>query len=122
MVVLILATLTSYRFGLLAYSKLFPKPRIPIDNHTRLTPVHYLCIFSMLLEAIPIWASCLLISKEYPLTNPFMMGIDIMVVTVLNIIFSIWFVSVTKPQEYYDEGTKKYTLEENIFRTEETFN
>ena len=59
--VLIIGTLGNFRFCLSAFSKLFPKPQIPIDNHTRLTPIHYLCIASIVLSAIPIAAACVLI-------------------------------------------------------------
>ena len=58
---LFLGTILNYRLCLAAYSKLFPKPQIPIDNHTRLTPIHYLCIATIILSAITIAAASVLI-------------------------------------------------------------
>ena len=51
-VVLFFAMVLNYRFGLLALSKMFPKPNINVDSQTRLTPVHYLCIVSIILSVI----------------------------------------------------------------------
>lgn len=51
-VVLVLATITNYRFGLIAFCKMCPKPRVPIDNSSRLTPVHYLCIGTAIVDVL----------------------------------------------------------------------
>lgn len=59
--ILVLGTILNYRVCLSAYSKLFPKPQIPIDNHTRLTPIHYLSIATVILSAITIAAASVLI-------------------------------------------------------------
>ena len=55
-VVLVLATLTNYRFALIAFAKMFPKPYIHISNASKLTPVHYLAIASLIFDILPIVA------------------------------------------------------------------
>lgn len=40
-----------------------------------------------------------------------MLGVDLLIIVMLEVIFTIWMVSVDKPDDYF-EGTKKYTREE----------
>lgn len=54
---------SNFRLGLMAFSKMFPKPYIPINNSSRLTPLNYLCIFSLILDIIPLSAAIYLILK-----------------------------------------------------------
>lgn len=61
--VLIVCTLTNYRFGLIAFSKMFPKPQIQIDNSSRLTPINYLAVFSVIFDILPLAAAGLMIYK-----------------------------------------------------------
>ena len=60
-VVLFLATATDYRLGFLSVSQMFPKPLIPVDMASRLTPINYLSIGSMVLSLVPFSASIMLI-------------------------------------------------------------
>lgn len=62
-IVLALATVTNYRLILLSFSRMFPKPWIPVDNSSKLTPVNYLCIVSLILDVLPLTASIMLIYK-----------------------------------------------------------
>lgn len=62
-IVLALATLTTYRLMLLSFSRMFPKPWIPIDNASRLTPVNYLCVVTLILDLLPFSAAIFLIYK-----------------------------------------------------------
>ena len=55
-VTLALCLLTNYSLGLIAYSRMFPKPYVHISNPSKLTPVHYLCIASLLLDLLPLIA------------------------------------------------------------------
>jgi hypothetical protein len=55
-VVLAVGTLTNYRFCLIAYAKLFPKPTIHIENSSKLTPIHILAIITIFLDILPISA------------------------------------------------------------------
>lgn len=118
--VVVVGMLTNYRFTLLAYSKLFPKPNILVENQSKLTPIHYMCIASILTSFLPLTAACILIYNEYPLTDLFMLGIDLLIIVLLSLIFTIWMVSIDKPEEYF-EGMKKYT-KEDINNTMEAFN
>jgi hypothetical protein len=59
--VLGIGVITNYRFSLVAYSKLFPKPNILVENQSKLTPIHYLCIVSMIVIILPLAASGVLI-------------------------------------------------------------
>jgi hypothetical protein len=61
--VLIVGTLTNYRFALIAFSRMFPKPHIPVDNSSRITPVNYLAVSSVLLDLITLAAAGLLVYK-----------------------------------------------------------
>jgi hypothetical protein len=99
--------LTNYRFSVMAYSKLFPKPNVIVENQSKLTPLHYMCIGSLLFELIPLIAAGILIYNEAPLTNLFMMGLDLMIVVLFNVFATIWIVSVDKNDDYF-ESTIKY--------------
>lgn len=55
-VVLVVGTITNYRFALIAYAHMFPKPNIYISNPSKLTPIHYLCLASLITDVFPIIA------------------------------------------------------------------
>ena len=42
-----------------------------------------------------------------------MLGIDIIIIEVILILFSIWMVATNKDESYFEGETKKYHLEEN---------
>ena len=79
-----------------------------------------MCIASIFTSFLPLSAACILIYNEYPLTDLFMLGIDLLMIVLISLVLTIWMVSVDKPPEYF-EGTKKYTKEE-INNTTENFN
>lgn len=62
-VVFILGMLTNYRFILLCFSKMFPKPQIHVEFASRLTPIHYLCIASVFLSGFPLGAAGLILKN-----------------------------------------------------------
>lgn len=59
--VVVVGTLLNFRFSLLAYSKMFPKPNILVENQSKLTPVHYMCIASIFTTLFPLIAAGILI-------------------------------------------------------------
>lgn len=75
-----------------------------------------MCIASILTSFLPLSAACILIYNEYALTDLFMLGIDLLIIVIMSLIFTIWMVSVDKPAEYF-EGMKKYTKEDVNFTT-----
>lgn len=109
--VLILASLTNYRFALLPYAKLFPKPAIPISNSSNLTPLHYLCVASVISDIFLIAACGLGLYREQRGSNIFMLCLDLMIVIAINIAITVWFTSTNKPDEYFGQ-TKKYEIDE----------
>lgn len=60
-IVVAVGILSNYRFSLMAYSKLFPKPNILVENQSKLTPIHYMCIASIGTSIIPLSAAGILI-------------------------------------------------------------
>ena len=96
-VVIVIAALTNYRFALIAFAKMFPKPFIHIANPSKLTPVHYLAIASLLLDLIPIAACGIAIYNETARSNVFMLSIDLLIIIAFNVIVTIWFVACSKP-------------------------
>jgi hypothetical protein len=100
-VVMAIATLTSFRFGLLAYSKLCAKPAVRIENSSRLTPVHYLCIVCVIFDLLPIIACGLVLYTQQKWTPLFMLCLDLLMIIIVNIIITICFVASQKPDEYY---------------------
>jgi len=75
----------------------------------------------VLLDMLPLSAAGLLVYKEYPSTNLFMLGIDLMIVIVLIVVITVWMVAVPKSEDYYASDVKKFNMEDN-FRTEEDIN
>ena len=73
--------------------------------------MHYLAISSLILEIIPLSACVLGVMKEQGLSNLFMLSLDLLLVIVLNILVTIWFVACGKPEEYFDTDIKKYHIE-----------
>lgn len=60
-VILIIALITNYRFAIVAFSKMFPKPRIHIEMAKHLTPVHYICFVTVIISIFPIVGCAILI-------------------------------------------------------------
>jgi hypothetical protein len=46
---------------LVSYSKLFPKPNIMVENQSKLTPIHYMCIASVMFTVLPLAAAGILV-------------------------------------------------------------
>lgn len=59
--VLVIGVFTNYRFSLVSYSKLFPKPNIMVENQSKLTPIHYMCIASVMFTVLPLAAAGILV-------------------------------------------------------------
>lgn len=53
---LIFGFITNYRFAMVAFSRMFPRPRVPVDMAKHLTPVHYLCFASLICSIFPVVA------------------------------------------------------------------
>ena len=106
-VVLVVGVLANFRFCLISFSKMFPKPAINAQNSSELTPVHYVCGISIFNTILIAGAVGTLIYNEDPLTNIFMLSIDLLIIIILNVIFTIWMMAKSKPDEYFEEK-KKY--------------
>lgn len=96
-IILFIATITNYRFGLIAFSRMFPKPEIQVENSSKLTPINYLTVMTLILDVIPLAAGGLLVYKEYVGTNLFMLGIDLVLILILLVCVTIVMVAVPKP-------------------------
>ena len=59
----IIGMITNYRFCLIFFSKMFPKPRIDVEFSSRLTPVHYLCIASVFLSGFALGATGIILKN-----------------------------------------------------------
>lgn len=113
-VVLIIATATNFRFGLIAFSKMFPKPSIFILNDSKLTPIHYLCFLSSVFDVISMSACGIGILNSIKLSNVFMLSVDLLIVNIVNLFLVILFMVSRKPEQYFEEVEKKHYMEENI--------
>lgn len=80
---------------------MFPKPNIYIENQSKLTPVHYLCFAAMLFDILPIIACGMGVLNQNPLSTPYMLSIDILIIIILNIVFTIWMIASKKPDHYF---------------------
>jgi hypothetical protein len=97
-VVLVIATITNFRFGLVAYARLFPKPNIYVLNASKLTPIHYLCMGSLCLDLLSLVACGLGLINSQKLSNTFMLSMDLIILIVVNVAITIWFVAASKPE------------------------
>ena len=95
--VIIFASLTNYRFGLLVYAQLCSRPRIPIDVASRLTPIHYLCISSAFFDILLFVASGIGIYQAQTLSSIFMLSVDLLILVIINILITVCFVVSSKP-------------------------
>lgn len=77
---------------------------------SRLTPINYLIIASIILDILPLVSSIYLIYKEQILTDLFMIGVDLLIILTLNLMVSIWVVAVPKSEDYYDNDIKKHNI------------
>lgn len=100
--VIVVATLTNYRFALIAYAKMFPKPNVKIRLASQLTPIHYLCVGSILTDIFPVTACGLGLYNLKPLSTLYMLCLDLMIIIGMNVIITIWFVSSRKNENYFE--------------------
>lgn len=100
--VLVVAMLTNYRFAIIAFAKLFPKPNIQIEMAKHLTPVHYLCMGSVILSIFPIIAAGVGLSKSQKLSSLFMLSMDLMIIIIFNILITFWFIMSKKEDSYFE--------------------
>lgn len=63
-VALIIGVATNYRFALIAFARMFPKPNIYIEDPKHFSQVHTLCIVSIILDLFPLVASFLGLTME----------------------------------------------------------
>lgn len=56
-----------------------------------------MCIASIFTSILPVVAAGMLIYNEYALTDLFMLGIDLLIIVIISLMFTIWLVSVDKP-------------------------
>jgi hypothetical protein len=56
-----------------------------------------MCIVSLITSFLPLTAAGILIYNEYPLTDLFMLGVDLLIIEIFGLIFTIWMISVDKP-------------------------
>jgi hypothetical protein len=109
-VALIIGVATNYRFALIAFARMFPKPNIYIEDPKHFSQVHTLCIASIILDLFPLVACFLGLSMEQPKTTFFMLCIDIILIVILNVALTLWFVLRGKSEEYYKDYVKKYHM------------
>lgn len=64
----------------------------------------------MFLSGFSLGAAGIILENEYPLTDIFMLGVDILIIEVILILFSVWMVAVDKENKYYENDIKKYHL------------
>jgi hypothetical protein len=100
-VVLVIACATNFRFGLIAFARMFPKPSIFVQDGSKLTPVHYLCLVSLCLDLLSVVACGLGLINSQKLSNTFMLSLDLIIVIAVNMALTIWFVAAKKPDEYF---------------------
>ena len=112
-VILVLACLTNYRFGLLVYSRLCDKPRVNINTPSQLTPVHYLCICTTFFDILTFVACGVGIYQAPNLTPIFMLSLDLLIIIIINILVTVCFVVSSKPDDYY-QSEQKYEVSDNI--------
>lgn len=112
-VVLIIGTVTNFRFGLVAFARMFPKPNIFVKDASKLTPVHYLCLVSLCLDLMSVVACGLGLINAQKLSNTFMLSLDLIIVIIINMAITVWFVAAKKPDEYFEDTIKKYHTEDN---------
>jgi hypothetical protein len=76
---------------------MFPKPNIYVQNPSKLTPIHYLCLVSLLFDLITVIACGLGMINSQIYNNTFMLSIDLIVVIIINVAIIVWFVASSKP-------------------------
>lgn len=123
-ITLIVATLSSFRFGFLAYARIFPSPYLEIKSPEKLKFIHILsAVFYFGLDLLLIIAGIILAynSPTIPsITTTYLLGIDLILLTVCFMVIFIYVLCVPKNDEYYQE-IKKYVIEE-VYKTEENIN
>lgn len=72
-----------------------------------------MCIASVFTSGFALGAAGLMLKNQYPLTDLFMLGIDIIIIEAILIMLSIWMVATNKDDSYFENDTKKYHLQEN---------
>jgi hypothetical protein len=92
-----IGTVTNFRFCLVAFARMFPKPNIFVKDASKLTPIHYLCLTSICLDLMSVVACGLGLLKSQKLTNTFMLSLDLIIVIAINMAITIWFVAAKKP-------------------------
>lgn len=90
---LIIGTCTNFRFCFIAFARMFPKPYIFIQNPSKLTPIHYLCLSTILFDIMIIVACGIAIFNELALTNTYMLGMDLLIIILINTALTIWFLA-----------------------------
>lgn len=98
---LIVGLITNYRFAMVAYSRMFPRPRVPVDMAKHLTPVHYLCFASLICSIFAIVACAVNLGQETRWSTSYMLSLDLLLVIVFNDLVTIWFISAKKDDSYF---------------------
>jgi hypothetical protein len=118
-VALIIGVATNYRFTLIAFARMFPKPNIYVEDPKHFSQIHTLCIVSIILDLFPLVASFLGLTMEQPKATLFMLCIDLILIIILNVALTLWFVLRNKSEEYYKDYVKKYHMEDQHNPTSE---
>lgn len=100
-VTMVFGLITNYRFSMVAFSRMFPRPRVPIDMPKYLTPVHYLCFASMICSIFPIVACIINLGQQTRWSTSYMLSLDLLIVVVFNDLVTIWFISAKKDDSYF---------------------
>lgn len=98
---LLFGFITNYRFAMVAFSRMFPRPRVPVDMAKYLTPVHYLCFASLICSIFPVVACIVNLGQQTRLSTSYMLSIDLLIVIIFNDLITVWFISAKKDDSYF---------------------
>jgi hypothetical protein len=79
-----------------------------------LTPVHYLCLGSVILSIFPVIAAGIGLTKMQKLSTIFMLSLDLIIIVIFNILITFWFILSKKDDSYFEDEQKKEYTSENM--------
>ena len=71
-----------------------------------MTPIHYLCICTTFFDILVFVACGIGIYQAQALSAIFMLSLDLLILVILNILITVWFVVSSKPDSYFKSETK----------------
>lgn len=92
---------------------MFPKPNIYVETSSRLTPIHYLCLVSILGDIFAIVGCGVAVYNQQKLAMNYMLALDLLLIILINLLITLWFISSKKSDQYFEDQKKKYEVQEN---------